>query len=142
MYEVGIKIIVGCMIFLCAIGDIKKKKVWIPVIVIGGILSFLLLFVQGKAGWIECLGGGAVGGALLLFSKITGEQIGLGDGVLFCVTGLVLGFWQNISLLLWSLFLTSVMAGFLLVVKKCEKQRKIPFIPFVFAGYMILQFLS
>lgn len=51
--------------------------------------------------------GMSVGIALLLYSLVTHESIGYGDGCLFVMTGLFLGIWENLVLLL----LASVLAG-------------------------------
>lgn len=83
----------------------------------------------------EALGGAAIGAALLAAAKGTGSGIGTGDGLLFLVTGIYVGFWENLLLLCGSLLLCS---GWGLARMFCRgigwdrvKKETVPFLPFV-----------
>lgn len=67
---------------------------------------------------------------LLLFSYVTREQIGYGDGFLV----LALGMWMNMEQLCNMLFI-AVIVSFLAAV--CFRKRELPFVPFLTIGYLI-----
>lgn len=65
--------------------------------------------------------GMSVGIALLLYSLVTHESIGYGDGCLFVMTGLFLGIWENLVLLLLASVLAGIGSAVLLFLEKEEK---------------------
>ncbi len=85
------------------------------------------------------LGGVLIGGILLSVS-LCGGAIGSGDGILFMITGLCLGFLANLNLL----FLSSVMAAAAaLVLIRTGRSRKteLPFAPFIWTASVLQLFL-
>ena len=83
----------------------------------------------------EIILGAMVGGVLLVISRAAEGEIGAGDGMLFLVTGIYLGFWKNVALFLGSLMLCSICGIGYLMVKKIRwqegKRLELPFLPFV-----------
>jgi leader peptidase (prepilin peptidase)/N-methyltransferase len=73
---------------------------------------------------------------------MTGGKIGMGDGILLCVTGIGLGFWNNLELFGVALFLAAVLSIILMILRVVDRKKSIPFIPFLFAGYLIIVFAS
>ena len=63
-------------------------------------------------------------------SRISRGQVGTGDALVYFVTGLALGFMRNVELLMISLFLASVVALLLVVVRRVGKHYALRFIPF------------
>ena len=82
--------------------------------------------------------GMSVGIALLLYSLVTHESIGYGDGCLFVMTGFFLGIWENLVLLLLASVLAGIGSAVLLFFRKKKKKERIPFVPFVFTAYVLL----
>ena len=85
-----------------------------------------------------CTGRIRFGIALLLYSLVTHESIGYGDGCLFVMTGLFLGIWENLVLLLLASVLAGIGSAVLLFFRKKKKKERIPFVPFVFTAYVLL----
>ena len=56
----------------------------------------------------------------------------------FVMTGLFLGFWENLVLLLLASVLAGIGAAVLLFFRKKKKKERIPFVPFVFTAYVLL----
>lgn len=131
-----IEILIGIMLLICGIKDLRYKKIPLWVVTV----TFLIIVVLGMfcsfIPYTSRIGGVCIGIIIIFISKITREQIGLGDGLVFCVTGIGLGIWINIGLLLWSLCFSAIYAGFVLIVKKKNKKHVIPWIPFVFFSYL------
>ena len=59
------------------------------------------------------------------------------DGLLFLVTGIYIGGWDNCSLLMTSLILVFVFAIIQILVRKKSAKSEIPFVPFVLSAYML-----
>ena len=65
-----------------------------------------------------------MGVCLLGIAKVTGESLGYGDGLLFLVTGIYIGGWDNCSLLMTSLILVFVFAIIQILVRKKKVQNQ------------------
>ncbi|MCR4674938.1 MAG: prepilin peptidase [Lachnospiraceae bacterium] len=124
----------GCLmglLSLLAMEDFRSKKIPMVPVIICGILGviFHILF-HTRTIW-DLLGGFAIGFVLYFISIFTKGKIGKGDGFLFMVTGVYLGFWNNLFLL----WLSCVMAGLIgmgiIVLKHKGKNYQMPFVPFV-----------
>ena len=77
--------------------------------IVGGIIS--VLFPAYRIGQI--LLGMGIGGGLLIMSLLSKGGIGVGDGIVVLISGI-----------LW-------------IVKKVDRKQKIPFIPFLLVGYIM-----
>lgn len=93
------------------------------------------------------------GGFLLILSRLSGGQIGFGDGILILACGCWLGFPKILSVVCAGFFLASAGAVVLLAVRRIRqpekgraggKQRErgasksisVPFAPYLFAAYL------
>ena len=65
--------------------------------------------------------GALVGGVFLLISRLTQEAFGYGDSLMIAVTGVYLGFWNVLYLLVWAYVLAAVFAGYVLIRKGFQK---------------------
>lgn len=134
-------VIILTMLGFHAAEDLRKRSIAVPCLMMFGLVGLgVQLYCQDMS--LVSFGlGVAVGLGLLLLSLITGGSIGMGDGLVFCVTGVYLGGSRNIELLFISLLYAAVFSLFLLTrgkgaVKKRKKE--IPFLPFVFLGYVTI----
>lgn len=107
-----------------SIEDILEHQISMKWIGIFGITGFIYSI------WTKHIPVFWLGILLLLFSYVTREQIGYGDGFLV----LVLGMWMDMGQLCNMLFIASIIS-FLTVV--CLKKRELPFVPFLTVGYII-----
>lgn len=122
----------------CMITDWRKRKIPLLWNILCGIGMLFYQFVFAGQSIGSLLSSVLVGAILLAAAKICDQCIGYGDGIVFLVIGMWLGFWDTLVLLFGSLVLSSMKALFLILIKKKEKTYKIPFIPFVTAAYIIL----
>ena len=94
----GIRMIVLLVsLFLCAWIDWKTERVSVPLLLLGGMTAVLLHLFAQEESVFYLMTGMSVGIVLLLYSLVTHESIGYGDGCLFVMTGLFLGFWENLD---------------------------------------------
>ncbi|MCD7866526.1 MAG: prepilin peptidase [Clostridiales bacterium] len=130
-------------LFFFAWTDLKKRE--LPMLLLGicGLFGILFLQMTDTLVWQELLGGLCVGGGMLLFALASKESVGVGDGLLFCVTGIYLGLWQNLLLLFGAVLFCAAAGAVLLLRKKCTRKQQIPFAPFVLiADVALLFFMS
>lgn len=116
--------------------DFKKREIlplslWI--FLAGGLLLNGALRYQS---WESLAGGVSIGAVMLVFSWATRGGIGWGDGLLLCVTGVYLGFLENLGLLLWGLLLCAIFSAGILLTKRGDRKKEIPFLPFLLAAYL------
>ena len=127
-------VLLGCL-FLCAWIDHKKQEVYPFLLGIAAIIGILLhLFTQNHT-WEELLLGMLPGGILWIVAWATKEGIGFGDALVFILSGIYLGFWENLNLMFWSFILTGIMAAFFIIIKKKGRKERMPMLPCVFAAY-------
>lgn len=129
-----------CFLLVAAIQDIKDKAVEIRVFAAFGLLSLLLCIYQWQAGvwngWVDmfsslCIAAGLIGAAV-----IWKEAIGLGDGCFFVVSGILLGFWENLALLFYGMLLCGCYCLIKLVFQQIRigrmiRSQTVPFLPFL-----------
>lgn len=138
MADKVIVLLLGILLLLCTIQDLINKRVFLWVIGVGAILTVVCLFFMERPDLLNRIAGFSVGLTILFLSKITAGKIGMGDGLILCVTGLGLGFWCNLELFGLALFLAAMLSILLLILRIVDRKQSIPFIPFLFTGYLIL----
>lgn len=139
MQQVVLKLILLIGLFRIAWIDYKTKLIemeWLAAVGILGILG--ILAGRDKEMIQEACVGMLVGVGILLYAKVSKESIGFGDGWLFAVTGIYLGFIKNFVLLLVSLFFSGIFSICCLIFKKVQKTDRVAFAPFVLAAYVVL----
>ncbi len=130
------EIIGGILLGIQSIWDIRYKKIPTIVSVIAGGIGLGFSLWQGRNIWDLCLALiPGVGG--LIWAYGSRETIGFGDGILVCA----LGFLYPISRL-WIMCMIAFCFGgiaglFLLMILQKKKNYEIPFVPFLFLGWLI-----
>lgn len=123
----------------CTITDLKSKTIPIWWTVVFGISAMIYQIFWKKQKLEAILFSMIIGVTLLVAAKISNQRIGYGDGIIFLILGLWIGFWDGISLLFFSLILSSIISVYLVIVRRKGRDYRIPFIPFVTAAYIILE---
>lgn len=122
---------------LAAYRDFKEQNVYLYRMLLSAAAGiFLHIWYQSPA-LPDMLAGAAIGVVLMLIACLTGESVGMGDGLALMVSGIFLGFWGNLELLLMALFFAGAAALFLLIVKKKGRKYRLPFLPFLAVAYLI-----
>ena len=118
------------MLVVCSIEDFRRKEMHLMVLLGFGIVGIVLQMFYRSRSIYEILGGMLIGGILLIFSYASDGKIGKGDGILMMVTGIYLGFWNNL-LLLWCATALAGIVGLSMFCVKRERNLTLPFAPFV-----------
>lgn len=132
-------------IMLLGIGsffDIKWKKIPAALPVAGAVWAAVCVIwriMQKGAGEAlsEALLSVLPGMALILLSFATEKKVGAGDGLVLVLLGLYEGVKLAVPVFCLGLFLQSLLAVGLLILKKADRQTCIPFLPFLLAGRLI-----
>lgn len=127
--------ITGIWLLLCSLQDLRKKKIHIGLIGLGLISILASFFLLDISLWNR-IAGLSLGLFLLIINRVTGGQVGVGDGFIISIIGFGLGFSQLAGILILALFGAGVLAIGLITFRKAGKKATIPFIPFVFLGYL------
>ena len=123
---------------LHSIEDIREHKITVTLTMFSGILAILLHLLFLNRSIFEMLCGMLTGVFLLALGYLTGGKIGTGDGLVFMLTGLYLGFYDNLALFCISFFLAGAYGLFLAAVRRCRREKRIPLVPFLFLGYCLM----
>lgn len=134
------KLVYTFFLLICMIHDIHDKK--IPAIWIWSCLSIatgyrLCMIVLGKNSIKESIICILPGIVLLIFSYIS-EQVGSGDGWLITAGGLFLKWEELIEVLCYAFLSVGLFSVFYLLVVYKKRKERIPFVPFLFLGTVVL----
>lgn len=118
--------------------DMKQKKITVTFTLFSGIFGIFLHLVFQSRSIYEMLLGMLSGVFVLCLGHLTKGAVGTGDGIVFMLTGLYLGFMKNLMLMFLSFLLAGIFGLLLLLSGRCKKTKRIPFIPFLFLGYVCM----
>ena len=138
--NISFKVVLFLWLLLCSWQDIKDQQISIILIAAGFVALFVVSLIQGQLALWERIAGVGIGFILLILNKVTRGQIGIGDGLIFCVIGISLGFIVNSILLIYSLFIAAIFSGLYMIIKKANRKTTIPFVPFIFIASMGVYF--
>lgn len=135
-----INVFIVSWLFIMGVIDIKKKAIPLIVLIIFSGTSILLKIIfiisdnqQIGIGYIFFI---LLYTAITIFVSGWGQVLGLADMVILGILAFTVGIFKAAGVLLISLFLASVFAAILLILKKAKAKDQIAFIPFVFLAYM------
>lgn len=141
----GCYVVIGCYLAAVGIVDIKKREVDIRFLMAGFLIALTAPVLELMFGDETVLlllintGGGLMTGLVFLaVSVMTREEIGRADALVLCQTGIAFGLKGNLVIIGSALILSLPTALFMLVVRKAGKKSRIPFIPLIFFGFVVL----
>ena len=130
--------IVAAVLTVESISDIKTKSISLARLVCYMIVALALNIIMRYQSFISLFGGIVVGVIFLGFGILTKEGIGYGDGAIFICLGAVLGLYDILRLLMYSLMLAAIVGGIYALVRKKNLKVRIPFIPCVLITYVVM----
>lgn len=129
--------LLGVLLAVLAIEDTKHQKINILAIGLGYILGIAGLVIYGQPRMGSIVGGIGIGLAICLLHWATQKGFGLGDGMLAVLIGICMGMEFTVICLGMAFFLASCVALILCGLKKAGRKSTMPFVPFLFLGYMM-----
>ena len=133
----GLMAAIGLTLFVAGIVDIQKRQISRKQIVILLFLCCAVIPIKENFGILDAAGGLTIGLCAIGVSIATKEQIGRGDGIVIAAIGIALGAYKCIWMVFTASFMMCVAAIGVLLLKKGGRQTKLPFLPAVFAGYVL-----
>ncbi|MCI5602806.1 MAG: prepilin peptidase [Clostridiales bacterium] len=131
-------VVITIFLILSTLLDLRKKEVNISLCVGVALLGLIYEIFISKAELLSVILGIIPGIFLILTSMATNEEIGKGDAAILCTIGIYLGLKKSILVLIYALFMTVIIGGILLLIRKKNKKYKIPFVPFILCSYIAL----
>lgn len=125
---------------VCAVFDGLKKQIPLAVVWLGMLTAICLRVggVMGEARLFSVALSLVPGAAFFLLGFVTREKVGYGDGWVLLMIGLFLDFPRCFLILLAGLLIESVAALVLLVFRKIQRDKEIPFCPFLLLGMGVM----
>lgn len=120
-----------------SVTDLKNKRVYLAVSVVFAIAGIIINIIFRRHSFISILLSLGIGVILIFISKVTREAIGMGDGIIILVLGVLNGAYENLLISLYGFLISFLVSTFLLITRKLGRKDKIPFIPCLLAGYII-----
>lgn len=136
MWKEVITILWMAVLSIC---DIKRKRVPLWLLGTGTIFAAAVSLYGGIKGEINILQlckSLIPGAALLILAWATGKA-GCADGVVVMALGLADGYEICLFTLFSGLILIALFSGGLLIARKAKRNTKIPFVPFLTAGWLL-----
>lgn len=138
MWEIIVRGLIGLLLIITAIQDLFTKKIRVWIVILCALLLCICIPFCTALSLFDRILGLLLGIGVVLLSKITGGKIGIGDGLILSVTGLGLGFWSNFELFALALAIAAVFSIGLLVFRLANRNKTIPFVPFLLISYLFL----
>ncbi|TAH73876.1 MAG: hypothetical protein EWM47_02080 [Anaerolineaceae bacterium] len=138
MWEYIIRGLIGLLLIIVTIQDIRWKKIRVGVVLLAAFLICICIPFCSVLSVLDRVLGLSLGLGVMLLSKATGGKIGIGDGMVLGATGMGLGFWSNMELFALALAIAAVFSIGLLVLRKANRKKVIPFMPFLLLAYIFL----
>lgn len=116
-----------------ALSDICCRKIPVIVLLIAAAFIMAALAWQGQLSLQRMIGTVFVCGVFTGLSVVTGEKIGLGDGMMLGLIHLSLGMQRNMEIMMLCFCIAFVIAVVLLVFQKADRNTQIPLAPIILA---------
>ena len=135
--DIIVYVILGIALFLCTITDLKYQKIYLSVIAADMLLLTGYHIWQNSFFAVDIAGVIAVGVVFGVVCIASGNKIGSGDVLLFMLTGLGLGVYANIFIIMISFLGTFFVAVFLVTVMHKSKNYRMPLAPFILFSFIV-----
>lgn len=136
MYRV-LLVAIGMLLFTAGIVDIRKRQISRGQILLLLLVCCALVPLKKESGIIDAAGGLAIGLCAVGVSVATREQIGMGDGIVIAAVGIAFGARKCLLIVCTASFMMCAAAILVLLFRKGGRQTRLPFLPAVFAGYLL-----
>lgn len=131
-------VILSLWLGILSVSDLLWKRVPVWLLAVGGIIMTIMSVDQYACGikGIAELVWGLVPGVLLLLAAVATKKAGIADGIVLLLLSLPLDYRECIVSFVLSFLIMSFVSLLLLVLNKVKGSSKLPYLPFLLAGYM------
>ncbi|MCI8365502.1 MAG: hypothetical protein HFG34_11235 [Eubacterium sp.] len=127
-------------LLIMSVYDVRRKEIHIGVTLLtGSVLAAIRVFQFYHEGVsLELVFGVVPGILVILLSYFTHGKIGMGDGFVLIVCGLVLSMYENIFLLFFALIMSAAAGVALMVFRQVKRSYIMPFVPFICVSFGLI----
>ena len=129
--DIYIKIFVLIMLIIFSVEDILYREISVKVILVFLLMGIGIRVYDNTLLSTEIFWGIFIGMIIIASSIILAGNIGVGDGIIFVLTGLFLGIADNLRILIFSVTISGIIGGLLIILKIKKKDYKMPFTVFI-----------
>lgn len=133
MFDMWLMIAMVAWLSVAGVMDIRKKEVPVWIIIGTYMWSVILMFVQNNFLFWNIAVSTVPGLVLIVISLLT-QKVGIGDGLIISGVGIGIGFEKCAYMVMIALLLCCFVSITMLLLKKVNRDSKIPFIPFITIG--------
>lgn len=128
---------IGCgYLLVLSVQDFRERMISGTFLVFGAVAAVGSQIIWNRCSIWECIGGLLIGLLFIGISRITREGFGYGDSILITILGIYVGIWNLMYVLVIAFLLTAIWSIFILIRFRFHREKALPFIPFLTAGYM------
>ena len=131
------EIVLGIFLFTAAICDIKTKKLPLILLTIWISAGALLYLLLRPASMTDEFMGVLIGIVFIAVAVVSDGKLGMGDGAAILAVGIYLGGRSAGFTCLYALILSAAFSVAVLMTGKYTRNKEIPFIPFLLAGFLL-----
>ena len=136
MWEISQIMCVGILAGLSVV-DIRFRRIPVNILILINIMALgYQMFIGQEDSWLV-MGGICAGAVFLMISKATREGLGYGDSWGVLIMGIYLGIWGLIEVLTGAFLILAAVSMICLARKKMSRKCRLPFYPFLAAGYIL-----
>lgn len=129
-------IMAGVCLFIQGIWDIRTKEIPLWVSLCLGVCSFLYSLCCQRE-WVSICLALIPGIVCLGIGYCTRQAVGYGDGILLCALGMLYSVEELLDICIIATTLGGLVGLVLLVIFKKNGSYEIPFVPFLFTGWLL-----
>lgn len=134
--DIYTKIFVLIMLIIFSVEDILYREISVKVILVFLLMGIGIRVYDNTLLSTEIFWGIFIGMIIIASSIILAGNIGVGDGIIFVLTGLFLGIADNLRILIFSVTISGIIGGLLIILKIKKKDYKMPFTVFILISYI------
>ena len=116
------------------ITDLKERKVSVWISGCFGIAGGLWGIIGRSHTPKELFFGGVLGLSFMGISALSKGKIGMGDGLVIMVLGILLGGFETFHIVLWGFLMSAVFSLVAIIALHKKGEEQFPFIPFLLMG--------
>lgn len=124
------------LLAICSYTDIRTRELSIKTMLIFGCIGVFLLLREASVTGFYIPTGMFVGIGVFVISRVSKGAIGEGDAILLTVTGVILSVREMIILITIASFLAGMFGVLLMICKRADRKKELPFVPFLFISYI------
>lgn len=137
----AVELCFGIYLFLLSLQDIRKKEIPLVELLAGLVFAPFFIMSDDACKIVGYITGAIPGVVFLAVAYLSRGQIGQADACVLICIGLCMGVGPVIGIISASLILVAVTSMIMLIAGRLNRKSTLPFIPFIFAGYIFTAFL-